>query len=73
MLEDYNIYGISDKNSTPGNKAQGEDDINYADVIISVRTGESLIYVSVIIISLMILGTGIFLIRTQVTKKRKEV
>lgn len=73
IYEDYNIYGISDKNSTPGNKAQGEDDMNYADVIISVRTGESLIYVSVIIISLIILGTGIFLIRTQVTKKRKEV
>lgn len=72
IYEDYNVYGISDKDSVAGNKAQGEDDINYADVIITVRTGETLIYTSIIIISLMILGTGILLIRTKFIKKRKE-
>ena len=73
IYEDYNIYGISDRDSTAGNRAQNEDDMNYADVIITVRTGAELVYASVIIISLVILGTGIFLIRMQFTKKRKEV
>lgn len=54
ISDDYNIYGVSDNNSKPSNKAQGEDDISTADTILTVKTGEALIYVSAIIISVIV-------------------
>ena len=54
ISKDFNIYGISDHNSKTANKAQGEDDMSTADMIITVSTGETLIYTSVIIMSLLI-------------------
>lgn len=72
IYEDYNVYGVSDIDSTAGNRAQGEDDISLAGAIITVKTGESLIYISIITISLILLGVGIFIIRTQVMSKMKR-
>lgn len=46
----YNAAGIADKDSTPGNKVQSEDDYASSDTIISVKTGETLIYMSAIIV-----------------------
>lgn len=68
IAEDYNVYGVSDVNSTPANRAQGEDDIATADIILTVKTGETLIYISVIMISLLIAGSvgfGVYRFRTQ--------
>lgn len=48
IYDDYNIYGVSDYNSTPGNKAQKENDQSSADLAIMIKTGETYIYVSVI-------------------------
>lgn len=45
----YNASGVADRDSTPNNKVQSEDDYGSADTIISVKTGESLIYTSVIL------------------------
>ena len=68
----YNIYGISDVNSTVGNKKQGENDISSADVLITINTGDTLIYLSVIITTLLIGGTIVFLTYTKlVVSKRK--
>lgn len=66
IAEDYNALGIKDSNSTPGNKAEGENDMSRAEVIISIRTG-GMVYISIIIIMIMI---GIVV--TFVVIKRKK-
>ena len=72
IAKDYNIYGVSDKNSTPANKAQGENDIGSADTIILIRTGEALIYTSVIITTEILGAIVAFMAYTKlVSKKRK--
>ena len=40
---------VSDINSTPMNRAQRENDLSKADAILTIKTGETLIYTSVII------------------------
>ena len=72
IYEDYNIYGVSDRNSTPGNKAQGENDLGSADSVILIKTGETLIYISVIITSILI-GTIVVLIIVQKKKSLKNM
>ena len=44
--ESGNSLGLSDVNSTPGNKAQGENDMDSADLIISIGTGRVVLYIS---------------------------
>lgn len=72
IAEDYNIYGVSDTNSTPFNKAQGENDLGSADAILTVKTGEVFIYISVIITSIMLGATIIFVAYTQIIVKRRK-
>jgi hypothetical protein len=62
IIEDYNIYGVSDLDSTPGNKAQAEDDFSRADSYLSVRTGEEFVYVSVIITTILLIGIAAFIV-----------
>ena len=72
IFEDYNIYGISDKNSVPANKAQGENDLGLADAIITVRTGEVFVHISVIITIILIGGVVIFIAYQKIVLKRKK-
>ena len=69
IAEDYNELGLKDSNSTPGNKAQGENDMSNADAIISIRTG-GIVYVS-IIITMIVIGATITIIILKM-KKRKD-
>jgi len=69
IVESYNDGGISDINSVEGNKTQGENDMGAADVIISVKTGEVAMYVTLVISMLMILGTGIYFLQKKVINK----
>ena len=72
IYEDYNEYGRSDINSTPANKAQGENDLGAADLIIAVKTGETLIYISVIITTLLLGSIVIFISYNKlIIRKRK--
>ncbi len=70
--EDYNIYGVSDYNSTPGNKAQGENDMSSSDIIILIKTGEALIYTSVIITTLMITGLAILVVSRKIVQLKRK-
>lgn len=70
--EESNIYKISDKDSTPGNKKEGEDDYSQADVIISISTG-IITCVFAIIISLIILVIVILLIHKFGLSKIRKV
>ena len=72
IAEDYNIYGVSDINSTPMNKAQGENDMGSADAIITVKTGEVFIYISVIITSVILGSIVIFIAYTQIILKKRK-
>ena len=71
ISSDFNVYGVSDNNSKTSNKAQGEDDISTADTILTVRTGETLIYTSVIIIS-FIIASGVVLVSYRLVKSKRK-
>ena len=72
ISDDFNIYGVSDRNSKPSNKAQNEDDMSTADTILTIKTGESLIYVSGIIIGLMLGGAVAFIVYERVLKNKRK-
>lgn len=62
ISKDYNKAGIADKDSTPGDQDQKDDDMSSADLIIGVKTGETLIYISAIIagiVAIIIAGIAI--------------
>ncbi len=72
IYEDYNIYGISDNNSTPANKAQGENDLGLADVFMGVKTGEVFIYVSVIITTILLGSIVIFIAYNKIVLAKRK-
>ena len=66
ISEDYNDKGAPDIDSTPDNKVPGEDDIDDAEVILSISTGQARIYYTLGFIVLTTIGGGIFLIKRYV-------
>ncbi len=67
-----NAFSIEDIDSTPGNKKSGEDDISTAQAIISVRTGSAVMYISITVIIITIIGIGVYLIKRKVIKVENE-
>ncbi len=61
IAEAYNELGLADINSTPANKVQGENDMDYADVILSIRTG-GIVYAGIAIIVIVILAIVVLVI-----------
>lgn len=68
ISKDYNKVGIADKDSTPGDQDQKDDDMSSADLIIGVKTGETLIYISAIIA-----GIVLAIIAAIIIKKNKLI
>ena len=68
ISEDYNDYGTPDIDSTPNNKVPDEDDIDDAPVILTVRTGEPIIYTGMAVAVIAIVSLGIVFIRRRVLK-----
>ena len=66
ISEDYNEYGVPDKDSTPDNKKPGEDDIDDAPVMLSVSTGQIRIYFTLGLIVLITIAGGVVLIKKYV-------
>ena len=67
--EAYNDLGLTDINSTPGNRTKGENDMGSADVLLGIRTGGA-VYIGITIGTILVLGiiaTVIIVIR----RKRK--
>lgn len=73
IAEDYNIYGISDTNSSPGNKVQNENDISSADSVILIKTGETFIYISVILTTILLVGIVTFIVYFKVDEMKRKV
>ena len=69
--ESYNEYGIADIDSTAGNKVKGEDDMGSADVIIGVKTGAMITYISWIIAILAVIGIAGYFVNRSVDKKHQ--
>lgn len=66
IYDDFNEYALKDTNSTPANKAEKENDMSGADIIITVATGSPAMYIGIVIASALILGAGIYLINKKV-------
>ena len=66
ISEDYNQYGVPDKDSTPDNKKDGEDDIDTAPVMLSVSTGQIRIYFTLGFVILITIASGVVLIKKYV-------
>ena len=62
IYETSNDYGALDIDSTPGNKATNEDDYSTANVL----TGDVVIYTTLIITIITIVGVGIYMIKKKV-------
>lgn len=71
IAEDYNELGIADSNSTPGNRAKGENDMSSAEVLLSIRTG-GIIYATIGIIVVAMLAMVAFVIIKKRNKEEKE-
>lgn len=69
IASSYNELGLTDINSTEGNKAKGENDMSAADIIISIKTGQVLTTVILVITTVIMLGVAIYLIRKLVINK----
>ena len=70
IYEVYNEEAVLDIDSTAGNKVTSEDDMSAADVVISVKTGDAIIYTTIISTMICIaLGVSIFYIRKLVLRR----
>lgn len=68
IYETSNDYGALDVDSTPGNKATNEDDYSTANVLTSVKTGDIVIYTTLIVTIIAIVGVGIYMIKKKVLR-----
>ena len=68
ISKDYNEYGSPDIDSTPNNKVPGEDDIDDAPVMLTVTTGQEVVYIGITIAVLGIIAGGVIGIKKYVIK-----
>ena len=71
IYESYNEQGTSDIDSTAGNGVTNEDDMSEAELVISIVTGNNIIiYISIGLVIVAILGVGIYEIKKRVLDKK---
>lgn len=68
IYESYNDLGIQDIDSVAGNKVSNEDDISSADVLISVKTGEAILFVGLSLTIIATIGIGAYFIKKKVLR-----
>ena len=68
IYEATNDYGLADVDSTPGNQSTNEDDYSIANVLTGVKTGEAVVYITLAITIITIIGVGTYIIRKKVIK-----
>ena len=69
IAEAENSEKIQDINSTPANKANGENDMYTANVLVGIRTGNEILYITLAIVILIIITTGVYIINRKVLKE----
>ena len=71
ISKDRNDYGTRDIDSIPGNKVPGEDDIDDAPVMLTIKTGNETIKLAITVLAVLaILGLGVSLVKDF--RKEKE-
>ena len=68
IFETSNDYGMLDVDSVAGNKVTNEDDYSTANVLTSVKTGEAVVYTTLILSIIGIIGVGTYMIKKKVLK-----
>jgi len=63
ISDDKNEYNTPDRDSTPDNKQDGEDDIDLAKVILAITTGAAKTYFTLTLGLLAVVATGVVLIK----------
>ncbi len=63
IVSSYNELGLTDINSTEGNKAAQENDMGSADLIISIKTGQVIVTFSLIFLTIGIIVIAIIYIK----------
>lgn len=63
-----NTEGLEEKDSTPANKKDKEDDLGKAELIVSIKTGGTWMYIGIVLVNLIIISAGILLINKKVLK-----
>ncbi|MBP3707254.1 MAG: Cys-Gln thioester bond-forming surface protein [Clostridia bacterium] len=67
ISKDYNEYGAQDIDSTPNNQKPGEDDIDDAPVMLTIKTGSEVIsYVTLAVGFIAIVVAGIYTIKRRI-------
>ena len=69
IYECYNDLGIEDIDSKPANSKQGEDDMQSADVVLSLNTGEGAVYATITIAMIAVFATGAYIIKKKVLNR----
>ena len=63
ISKSYNKSGVADKDSKNKDKNSKDDDMSSADLIIGVKTGDTLIYISAIIAGIIIAIIALFIVK----------
>ena len=66
ISQDKNEYDVPDRDSTPDNRKEGEDDIDIAKVILAITTGTAKTYFMLTTGLLLVVGVGVILIKKYV-------
>ena len=72
IYEAYNEQGLKDIDSTPGNKAENEDDMSKVDIAISIVTGKIITYTAIAFEVMAMLGYGVYEIKRRILRKKNN-
>ena len=73
ISKSYNKAGVAEKDSKNKDKNSADDDMSSADLIIGVKTGETLIYISAIIAGMLIMTIIAVIIRKSRIREKIQV
>lgn len=68
IYEAYNDLGLEDIDSTPGNKQTDEDDQSSADVLLTVKTGETILFIGLTLGIISTIAIGAYVIKRKILK-----
>lgn len=68
IYESYNELGLADMDSVEANMLAQEDDMSKADIVLSVVTGKIIVYTTIGLVVVAILGIGIYQIKKRVLR-----
>ncbi len=68
IYEAYNDLGLEDVDSAVANKASNEDDMSNADLVVTVKTGEYILFGGLTLLVIALIGVGAYFIKKKVLR-----